>query len=43
MPAPSRLNLRDLDAAALRAAVAPYGVDQVVAGRIFPAFTDTGR
>jgi 23S rRNA (adenine2503-C2)-methyltransferase len=30
-----RLNLRDLDAAGLRAAVAPYGVDEVVARRIF--------
>ncbi len=29
------LNLRDLDAAGLRAAVARYGVDQTVAGRIF--------
>jgi 23S rRNA (adenine2503-C2)-methyltransferase len=30
-----RLNLRDLDAPGLRAAVARYGVDEVVAGRIF--------
>jgi 23S rRNA (adenine2503-C2)-methyltransferase len=35
MAAAERLNLRDLDAGALRAAVARYGVDAVVAGRIF--------
>jgi 23S rRNA (adenine2503-C2)-methyltransferase len=35
MSAAERLNLRDLDAPGLRAAVARYGVDQVVAGRIF--------
>ncbi len=35
MPAPVRLNLRDLDVASLRDAVAPYGVDEVVARRIF--------
>jgi 23S rRNA (adenine2503-C2)-methyltransferase len=33
--APERLNLRDLDAASLRAAVARHGVDEVVARRIF--------
>jgi 23S rRNA (adenine2503-C2)-methyltransferase len=32
---PTRLNLRDLDWPALRAAVRPYGVDDVVARRIF--------
>jgi 23S rRNA (adenine2503-C2)-methyltransferase len=32
---PERLNLRDLDAASLRAAVEPYGVNEVVARRIF--------
>jgi 23S rRNA (adenine2503-C2)-methyltransferase len=37
MSGPPRLNLRDLDAASLRAAVAPYGVDEVVARRIFAA------
>ena len=35
MSSGDRLNLRDLDATGLRAAVERYGVDEVIAGRIF--------
>ena len=42
MSAPERVNLRDLDGPSLQAAVAPYGVDEVVARRIFAVFIGTG-